>query len=248
MSAFGPYIQHMRVESRFEKKAVYIVGREGLRELWDLMDGKFGEEDPVTAEFNCSDEVTRRCDNWEELSGYGNAANRRIKKLTLDASSSYGRQAMMVSWDESASLGRSVAVRIRCEEAEILAMRMSVEEVLDGMKHGLLSRVAGKWQWPWMALLMAGYIWMITIGVTSETTWPVIWQALYVCGLVLAPATISISLLFSRELDNRFFPKVHFTLGQGAKRYENWMKLWRAIGGASLVALTLLGAFMGYIL
>ena len=248
LKGLGPYIQHMQVESKFAKKAVYIVGGEGLREVWDFMEGKFGERRPVTAELNCSDEVTRRCDNWEELSGYRNVASRRIKSLTLDAGKSFAGQAMTISWDERSTLGRSVAVSIWCEEAEILAMRTSVEDILDGMRHGLLSRLAGTWQWLCIALLVAGLTWMITIGATSETRWPVIWQSLWVCGVAVGILTVYMLALLGRELGNRFLPRVHFTLGQGAKRYENWMKSWKMTGGALLLALTLLGTLMGFLL
>ena len=238
----------MQVESEFEKKAVYIVDRDGLSEIWHFMHDKFGEMGPVTAELNCADEVTRSSDRWEEVFDYGNPASRRIQKLTLSAGNLFEGRAMRLELYERPVLNRSAAVTIRCEEDEILAMRTSVEEMLDGMRHGLLSRVSGRWQWPCIALLVAGLAWMIAIGVNSETAWPAVWQALYICGTIVGGLIIYTLVFSAHELENRFLPRVHFNLGQGAKRYENWMKSWKMISGACALALTLLVAFVSYFL
>ena len=151
----------MQVESNFKKKAVYAVGTDGLLELWTFMDEKFGKTKPVTAELNCSDEVTRHCENWEEVSKYGNIASKRIRKMTLYVGELFGGHGMRVSLDDSAS--RSVSVVINCEEADIQGLRGSVEEILDGMRHGLLSRLSGKSQWLCSSLLIVGLMWLYEI-------------------------------------------------------------------------------------
>ena len=233
----------MRVESNFKRKAVYVVGTDGLLGLWTFMDEKFGNIQPVTAELNCSDEVTRHCENWEEVSRYSNIASKRIRKMTLYAGKLFYDHGMRVSLDDSES--RSVSVMITCEEADIQGLRGSVEEILDGMRHGLLSRLSGKWQWSCISLLIVGLMWLMTIGVTSETVWPVAWQSMHLAGVAVILLTIFILAIVGDELDKRLMPKAHFTIGQGAVRYENWAKFWKMAGGACLITATLVLAIVG---
>ena len=227
------------MNSRFRtaKKGAYVVHLPDLEKLWTLMETRVGN---VSFEAECADEVQREFNCWEDLESYENAPSKQIVEMSLSARSHDFQRS--VSIDLSPESDFALRVTIHCPDDDMSPIKDKTIDILDGMRHRILSFIVGRdyllaiMRLSWslaIAMIIVNFISYGTIvipDVESGTVWKTLLLAYY-AFLILVGIGYAIS-----KLRAILIPTVYFAIGQGKARYEAWKSRWLwALSGSGVV-------------
>lgn len=212
-------------------KGSYVIRSCELSKLWNLLEDEVGN---VTSSVDCSDKIQRELKSWEDLNSYDNLSRKQILKLTLRAGSILSEKGISISFKSDESF--SVFVTIECPERELLHLKKSVFDILEDMKHQVLSIFTGRGFIALCIIYLVGS-WAIVrstvnlflygaFSLSNEqmSVYPVLFTFLGLLPFVLLGYPLY-------PVFRKAIPIAYFAIGQGESRYENWKLRWRIVLG-----------------
>lgn len=227
----------MKSRFRTAKKGAYVVHLPDLEKLWMLMENRVGS---VSFEAECADEVQREFNCWEDLKSYENAPSKQIVEMSLGAGSRDFQKS--VSIDLSPRSEHPLTVTIHCPDDEISSLKEDITDILDGMRHRILSWFVGRdillailhlsWSVSIVLILfnIISYGTILVPDIEAGTVWKSFVVGYYVC-VILVGIGYAIS-----KLRASLIPSVYFAIGQGKSRYDAWKSRW--LWGLSGIGIT----------
>ena len=230
----------MKVYYHTERTHAFVLRKSDLQKLWNLLHNQIGS---VHAILECSDEITREFNDWEQFSLYDNPRTKKIVGLSLKA----------VSRDMSAEIHFA-----RYSLTNIAINISGVEQIAVEIKEGISNSLDGTRAWYspvvdvnfnllfWMAYVLF-VVWCFLLGPCDFTNLKkpdisIKHQALgffIVNGLVLALHFLTKKL---NILWGWLFPKAYFAIGQGKVRYKSVEKVRGILFAVALALVSLIGA------
>ena len=230
------------IMSRFtsSRKGAYVIHLPALVKLWSIIDKRIGE---VEIEAECADGVKRTFDSVNDVASYENPIRKQILSMSLEAhSKNFDKR---VSIDFSSKFGYTVRLSISSTDEEISLLREDITDVIQGMKHQVLSLIVGR------DYFLGFMVLSCLIGVASITTNIAMIGSVLPLGfdartlaerlLIYFYGTMFLVLLWYifDKLRVKLMPPIFFTIGQGASRYESWRNQWKAVLGVTLASITI---------
>ena len=223
-------------------KGAYTVHLEDLSKLWALMEDKVGN---VTAVADCSDKVQRIFDSLEDLASYDNFSTKQIMELSLSARSL--DRYKFVSIEFSQVLSYSIKIAIECPDDELLLLKDRILDILDAMRHQVLSYLVSRDTQFGIAFLLPS--WIIVRIVSNLILFGTIVPSndvshdagFWLNYIVMASYSIFPLMLVGYglyKLRAVLVPSIYFAIGQGVSRYENWKERWR-LGLGAIIAVVI---------
>ena len=215
----------MKTEITTIHKHAFVVRLSDLGKLWKLLESRIGA---VTASAECSDEMEREFDAWEELASYENSPTKKIIKLSIESHSDDLKKFVHIKF-----LGKrfgGILIYIRAREQLISEVKDKMSNILDGTKpwYSFLARLGSS--------LLAALTWVVLWFLCrpwelSETLRLPVWETLrlpvwlpfvVLLGFMILLGTVIITYVDRglRKPWSWLFPMGYFALGQGEQRYE----------------------------
>ena len=239
------------MKSRFttERKGAYVIHLSELKKLWTLLADRVGT---VTLEANCVDEVQRTFNDWEDVQSYENASSKRIAELTFSAQSPDFDKS--VSIDLSPRVDYTVRVMIACPENELSSLREDILDILDGMKHRILSYIVGR------DIFLVIMFALFVIGIVNSLGRILLHETIsgpetdvvtsidsLILGFYAGVILVIIGYILVR-LRAVLLPSIYFAIGQGESRYKNWKSRWGiALAVVSIIITVVVSVVAGVI-
>ena len=223
-----------------------VIGAEDVRRCWKILDQHFGE---VSATAHCADGLTRDFTSLDALLEYDNSISREIHTLDVKGHGD-GSESAHARWNMSATITIStfgsyspttpVEIRLACDEPDLHIIRRGLLELFGDAKVWFSVFVKIRMEFIYVGVLIL--LWMaarlMVPGETSGEGLPfpsAILGALLFMGVLALLGCVGFGL---NKVQDRYFPKAVFTLGQGQKRFETDEKVRWGIfitGGVALM-------------
>ena len=200
---------------------------------------------------DCADGARRLFSSWTEVKSYENADRSQIVELSISSRSTDWEK--LVRLDISRENDSTIRLQIECPNDEYLSLNADITDLLEGMKQKVVSVFFDLNVFPYFMTFCAslGLIFAI-LGVytyDSNTTESIDWRPLMTITSIMFFASILLGICWIGilKLRPKIFPTVHFAIGQGHQRYENWKNRWNrsliifgiAVGIFSLLSVVL---------
>ena len=197
----------MEAHVRTTRKHAFVLRQDDLQKIWKLLENRIGT---VDASAECSDDMERVFDTWEELASYDNPPRKKITKLSVESHSDDREKYADVSFSAQESEG--IRIWIRASEQLGSEIKDKISDILDGTK-------------PWYSFLAREnslLFLILTVVVVFLSRLLETLETLAVKILVTIPLGIIMGLIARRLVEPWFwlFPVGYFALGQGEHRYE----------------------------
>lgn len=207
----------MEAHAKFEANQAFVIKSKDITKIWKLLEDNGMI---VEASISCSDQLIRKFTNCETLAQYDNPKRMRITALEISGLSKEPYEKADIS------IGRSnytpISVSIRGEESSVALMRMTLADIIDGIK-------------PWYSRFAIIDLWYpLTI---------ILFAGLFILQMMLpsnpqkhgvtfdkALLTLSIAIVFLggiaaiywgiNKIQAYCFPRATFAIGEGEKEYS----------------------------
>lgn len=208
----------MQVHASREIAEAIVVDEEAIKRLWHHIESY---TTPVSAEVKCSDDITRTFVEIKNLLDYENNPNADIKQIELTGRSLKLERSITIILGRNRLLPTSIS--IRGEEAEVSEIQKRICDTLYGMK-AWYSKIAGLemlYIWCFVAFLGMSILTLMAPSEAQKTAARSFPEVLIPLFQIILLLTIIVATIWAtNHLKNRFFPLVHFSLGQGKKRFN----------------------------
>ena len=223
----------------------FVVQTADLDKLWRLL---AKDDGVVTVSVDCSDDISRQFDDWEELLSYDNPSTKRIKALFI-TSSRGSRPYASIDFEDQQLLHGMIRIHIEAEDRLDSAIRDGIVDVIEGTKPWYSPFAQATFPFGSVVAICTyvGIWWVlgelslkfVSLRDASEST-----MMFFFVALSIVTAFVMTGL---NRLRVRAFPACYFALGQGKRRYDaderiRWgviVALLVSISGAVLVQLIL---------
>ena len=211
-----------------------VIGPEDVRRCWKILDQHFGE---VSATAHCADGLTHDFTSLDALLEYDNSTSREIH--TLDVMG-HGDGSATITISTFAYSPTTVDIRLSCDEPDLHTIRRGLLELFGNAKawFSVFTKIRMEFMYVGgLILLWMASRFMIS-GETSGEGLPfpsAILATLLVVGVMALLIGVGFGLA---KVQDRYFPKAVFTLGQGQKRFDTDEKVRWGIfiaGGVTLM-------------
>ena len=210
-------------------KHAFVIRLYDLEKLWKLLEAHIGT---VTASAECSDEMEREFDAWEELASYDNPPAKKIIRLSIESRSDDWKRFVHIRF--IGDIFVSTVILIRAQEQLISEIKDKISDTLDGTKpwYSFLARfgsyllVALSWVILWVLYWPQGLSEIILSLPAWETLRLPVWSPFVVLiGFTILLVLIGSAILIYADKGLRkpwswLFPVGYFAIGQGERRYE----------------------------
>lgn len=223
----------MKAHIRTERKHAFVVRQDDLQKIWRLLEDRIGV---VNASAECSDDMVREFDNWEQLASYDNPPTKQIMELSIKTTSESWKNSVRFSYRPSDSPVSSIDFQVEMAEQVGAEIKDKIYDILDGTKpwYSALTRVDFTGLVPtilFMYLLLYIFYYIIfnlyisnppagTLEASPKKglesyIFIFLLPILLVLGFIVYSITQKLNKLWSW-----LFPIGYFALGQGKHRYE----------------------------
>ena len=238
----------MQAQSAVTFRGSYVVRDSDIDKLCCLLEARVGE---VEMTIYCADGARRLFSSWTEIKSYENADRTQIVELSISSRSTDWEK--LVRLDISRENDSTIRLHIECPNDEYLSLNSDITDLLEGMKQKVMSVFFDLNFFPYFMTFCAslGLFFAILGAFTydSNTTGSIDLRALIIIPSIMLFASILLIICWIRilKLRPKIFPTVHFAIGQGHQRYENWKSRWNwsliifgiAVGVLSLLSVVL---------
>ena len=129
----------MKASLRTVQKGAYVIRSSELKKLWTLIEGRIGSP---KLEADCADDTQRTFPTWQDCEAYENVSSKQIIELSLVARSDDFESSVSIDW--SPRFDYTVRIVVDCPASDMTSLREDIGDILDGMRHRVLSYMAGR--------------------------------------------------------------------------------------------------------
>ena len=210
----------------------FVLRPDDVKRLWTLLSAKF----KLNALAHCADDLERDFSTADELLAYQNTRSKQMRTLDLQGSCKLSEGYARISFS-SRSIDSPISLMISGDESDIGSLRHQILDVLEGAR-AWYSPVC-KVDFSLVFGCLVVFSWLVlrfAVGDSNSSEgvpWEIAFQAavlLSACLIVLIFVSIGL-----HRLQERYFPKGMFALGQGHRRYKTDDKVrWIIFVGAAV--------------
>ena len=209
-----------------------VIRPEDVCRCWNILDQCFRE---ISATVRCTDGLTRDFTSLDTLLAYDNSAVRKIHTLEVMGSGE-GSATIEIATVDSYRPG-PVEIRLSCDEPDLRKIRRDLLELFGDAKAWFSVFVKIRIEFIYIGSLFL--LWQTLVFMNSGETSgeersfaSALLTTLLGMGFIALFAGVGFGLV---KVQNRYFPRVVFTLGQGQKRFETddkvrWVIITSGIG------------------
>lgn len=224
----------MKAEFRTTRNHAFVVRQDDLSKIWRLLEDHVGH---VKASGECSDDMVRQFDNWEQLASYDNPSMKKILKLSIQSRSDDREKSAHV--DFSYNWWATIYIRIEAPEKDGTEVKDKIYDILDGIKPWYSVLAGVDFNYLLLFFWVMYLVWYIVFGPSlpvSSSRSAAFYVVFFLIVLTLGLA-IHISTQRLNKLWSWLFPVGYFALGQGEQRYKTVEKVQWGIVVAFIVSL-----------
>jgi hypothetical protein len=220
----------VKVHATSEFPAAVVVDEQAISRLWEHVIRFCGE---ASATLTCVDGIERYFHSLESLLGYENPLRARVTTIEIHGWSRDPEQSITITVGRS--YGSQSTLSIRGEEQEVSALQTRVMDTFSGMRawYSAVARVDLFWMWPASFMIVALVARLKVPSEPASYRGLTLLEALHALVIVaLWVSIIGVVIVFTAKMRARFFPRISFAFGQGARRHQlNEQVRWSVIIG-----------------
>lgn len=224
----------MKAEFRTTRNHAFVVHQDELSKIWRLLEDRIG---PVNASVECSDDVVRKFDDWEQLASYDNPPMKKILELSIQSRSDGWEKSAKVKFSDSR--WSPIHIEIEAPEKVGIEIKDKISDVLDGIKpwYSILTGVDFNYLLSFFGVMYL--VWYIVFGrsLPASSSRSAAFYVLFFLVVLTLGLVIHLSTQRLNKLWAWLFPVGFFALGQGEQRYKTVENIQWGIGIAFLVSL-----------
>lgn len=226
----------MEVHFHTTRKHAFVVRQDGLQKIWKLLEDHIGA---VNASAECSDDMVREFNNWEQLASYENPSTKKMLKLSIQSRSDDRNKSANVNFSDN-SWG-TIRIWIEAPKRVGAEVKDAISDILDGMKpwYSVLARV----DIPYVIIFVFGFAYIVSniyfLNQPTGTPKGISFErAFFLSGAVILFLGILAFFIWAlNKIWSWLFPVGFFALGQGEQRYKTVEKVQWGILITFLVSL-----------
>ena len=224
----------MEAQTRFDAQHAFVLEVEHVEKIWCLLEE---QGMVVKATVDCSDGIVRHYEEKGSLASYENP-----KRAAISAVSFSGRIVepfATAEIDLGARYSKSVSVSISGEETLVSSMRMSISDIVDGMKPWYSRIAVLDLSTIWFSIFMVLLLLAQLMGSSGEAKPSIPFTKALSMVVVVAAVIGVVAFVIGGVswLRNRYFPVATFALGQGASRHDHFERIRWAVIVAFVISL-----------
>ena len=217
----------------------FVVSADGLKKLVELLHNLIGK---VNIRADCTDDLTRKFNNIDELIIYENPKLKEIRQVHLTARSDDYSKSARISFVNYSTLSISidfegcedVVNKLKDKTLDIIAGMVPSYDFMYRIKFKMIfSIIFGILFFTHMSLYLIYYVVILKVVSVPGANEDIKNFLMSFRNMIYPPLAISyVITFFSNTILRTFFPKAVFTIGQGKLRFEHQEKVrWVVIIG-----------------